>query len=183
MKEKIKKIILIISICYIVLITLALTFNLIKFKSRVAFPYNETHIQKLNEYEKELSTLNKNSCTDKIKEFIDYSKKTTYEEVSFQKMYNEIVIETPISLLDAKEACNIKEEETEEYDLIFTYATYLGIFESLFDDYHFLYEIRIIDITGRLFYEADNLKFQYNMLKHTEAKIISDLIEIEKRRG
>lgn len=185
MKEKLKNTLFVISIFYsviIIILTFITTNNLV---SSIELHDVEENRVKLTKYKKDLSLLEKNSCTEVISKIINHYEETSYNgNVNLKEMYE---YDNDNSLLSyymkAKENCNINEQDEEKYNLSMKFITSSIQRDETYQRYYFQYELKIFDYPTRLIVQPEITGIEYSINRIGELEIIEALIEICSREA
>ena len=180
MKEKIKNMLLPISIFYVVVIVTLMIFRINNFVTTVELSDNEENKTKLNEYKKEVAKLDKNDCTNLIEDIIKHYEDTSYNgEVKIKDMHD---YDTNNGLLDfylkIKETCKFSDEVLNEYNLPLKFVTASIQRDETYQRFYFQYELGFTDIYMRDIASATLTSVEYNINRGNELEIIDNLIKI-----
>ena len=180
MKEKIKSILLVISVFYVVIIVILMIFKINNFVTTVQLTDSDENKNKLNEYKEELALLEKNDCTSLIGELIKHYEDTSYDGVvkikdmwSYDENNGFLSFYTKI-----KETCNYDDEILKKYNLPSNFVTASIQRDELYQRFYFQYELGFLDIYMRDIAAATITSIEYNINRSTELEVIESLIEI-----
>lgn len=185
MKENIKKILLIVSMFYSVIVIVLMLFNMSNMVTSVDLHDTEDNKTKIKQYKNELSLLEKNNCTNVINEMIEYYEKTSYSgKVDLKKMYEDNYSKSFLSFyMDVRNECSLSDSFAQENKLPTKFLTEMMHREELYQRYLFQYEINIKDTFMRNIAAADITNIEYRISKDTELEIISILIDSLNKGG
>lgn len=180
MKEKIKKQVFAISIFYSVVILFLMILNITSAVTSIELYDSEENRSKLNEYKKEIATLNQNECTTTINKIIKYYENTSYEgKVELKDIYN--IEEGFLSYFgEMKDNCNLTDEQLKKYNLSNKFISSTIHQEEIFTKYYFQYELNFSDNLNRTIIEPTLYNIEYEISKNTQLEIISILLDISK---
>ena len=183
MKNKLKSIILGISIVYsfMVLILMLLSFNTAV--TTVELVDIEENILKLNNYQNEVNKLEQNSCTKVIKDLINYYEETSYNgKVKLKDIYDFGFEKSFLSFFgEMKNNCNLTEEELNKYNFPTKFLTTSVQQDELLKNYYFQYELSFKDFFTRSIVEPTLLITEYKINRSFQLEIIDNLIEISNK--
>ena len=185
MKEKIKKVLLIISLTFISMFSLIEIFNVITYSNKVYLEDRKENIEKLNIYKKEFNKLEDSSCKKSLGKYIERYEKTSYKgEVSLKDIYNELDYDDPITVIyqEIRNNCNITPEEIKEYELIHSILDSITSYEDIFSSHRFPYEINIIDKEMRDIIEPALNDYRYDRIKRSELSFIKNVLKLLNER-
>ena len=179
MKENLKKILFIISIFYSLVIIVLMLVTTSNLTYEIELYDNEENLKELESYKKELLSLNSNDCTKVIENIITYYENTSYNgKVNLKEMYNSNLEESFLSFYnEAKNNCNITDEDTNKYRLPNKFITASIQRDELYRPYMFQYELNIKDFYMRDIIEPDLPSMEYKINRESILEIISSLIE------
>lgn len=180
MKEKIKNQVFAISIFYSVIVIFLMISSLTSATTSVELYDSEENKTKLNEYKKEIATLNQNECTSTINKIVRYYENTSYNgKVDLKDIYN--IEEGFLSYFgEMKDNCNLTDEQLKKYNLPNKFISSTIHQEEMFTKYYFQYELNFSDILNRTIIEPSLYNTEYEISKNTQLEIISILIDISK---
>lgn len=185
MKHKIKNILFIISIFYsIVILTMTgiTTFNM---TDTIKLNDKKENKETLKNYKKQLSELEQNDCTNAIGKIIKNYEETSYNgDVNLREMYEYDIENSILSYYEeAKNKCQISEEDEEKYNLPIKFITVSIQRDEIYQPYYFQYELSIKDYPARLIAEFAISKLEYKINRELELEIISSLIELSRKEN
>ena len=183
MKEKIKIGLFFISIFYsfVVIVLMICSFN--SAVTSIELNDSDENISIINEYKMKLTTLEDNSCTFLINDFIEYYEKTSYNQhINLREFLED---ENNNSVLDfyekAKNSCNLSEEDIDYYNFPTKFIASAIQLDELLHTYYFQYEIGFDDKTMRNIIIPNLSRYEYTIRKSLQVDIIGDLIEIASK--
>lgn len=180
MKEKIKNQVFAISIFYSVVILVLMISNITSAVTSIELYDSEENRNKLNEYKKEIATLNQNECTTTINKIVKYYENTSYNgKIELKDIYN--IEEGFLSYFgEMKDNCNITDEQLKKYNLSNKFISSTIHQEEIFTKYYFQYELNFSDNLNRTIIEPTLYNIEYEISKNTQLEIISILLDISK---
>lgn len=187
MKEKIKLMLLGAFIFYTITIITLIIYNGKSINKTIEFPSNEEYTETLNTYKQQLSTMEKNTCTNAISNLINYYEKTNYTTITYKEYYNQMIKEQTPTLLSQfptiKKACNLNEQTINKYNFDFLFLTGTIQFDEILQNKYYNYELSIKDNYFRQIVEPNLIPYEYNTNRKSILIIISNLIEISKKEA
>ena len=180
MKEKLKFYLFASSIFYSITILLLIIFNISNSVTSIELFDSIENINKLNEYKKEVTLLEQNSCTNTINQMIDYYEQTSYNgKVNLKDIYNLGIEKSLLSFyIEIKENCDLTDKDIEKYNLPTKVLASSIQQDELLQNYYFQYELNLKDIFTRTVIEADISNTEYKISKNLQLEIIANLIEL-----
>jgi len=180
MKEKIKNQVFAISIFYSVVILVLMISNITSAVTSIELYDSEENRNKLNEYKKEIATLNQNECTTTINKIVKYYENTSYNgKIELKDIYN--IEEGFLSYFgEMKDNCNLTDEQLKKYNLSNKFISSTIHQEEIFTKYYFQYELNFSDNLNRTIIEPTLYNIEYEISKNTQLEIISILLDISK---
>ena len=180
MKEKIKNMLLPVSIFYVVMVVILMVFRINNFVTTLELIDSEGNKNKLNEYKEDLSRLDKNDCTNLIGSIIKHYEETSYDGmVKIKDMHDYDMNNGFLNFyLKLKEVCPFTEEILNEYNLPVKFVTTSIQRDELYQRYYFQYELSFVDTYMRDIVAASLNNIEYNINRGSELEIIKNLIQI-----
>ena len=184
-KEKIKNIILNLSIFYMLVVSALVLFNIATSVSELELNDSEENKNKIEELRLLNNSLKQDECTKIIDDIINYYNNTSYNgTVKLNRLYSENKNIGFLSFyLDVKNACNITDEKAKELELPNTFVTAAIQHDELFQAYMYQYELKISDTITRMVIEPELNNINYTIRKNHELKAINALVEYAKERN
>lgn len=184
MKENIKKMIVGSFIFYCTTIVILMLFNYNNAVVEILVSDTELNMQTLNNYKKQVQLLEKNECTEVISALIDYYEKFSYDtSVNLKEIYDYDMENGGLRFFsEAREKCNLSDDDIVEYDLIQKFMSYVISGEHFYQKYMFQYEISLKDIGTRRIGESALDNIDYSINQKTKLEIIDNLLEIYNER-
>ena len=175
MKDEIKKLLLIFSIIYSIIIIVLISYSYNTSINTMEFNDDEENIETLNYYKNELNNIEESACKNEINKLINYYEKTSYNgNVNLKDKYmNEIgIIDYGASIIDS---CHLSNSDRNKLGLKLISAAIQ--FDEVLELLRFQYEIRIPDLNNRSTLEIDLNTIRYNINRKNQLEIIEILID------
>ena len=185
MKEKIKKVLLIISFTFIIFFSLIEIFNLVTYTNKIFLEDRNENIEKYEKYKNEYNKLEESECKESFGKYIERYGETSYKgEVSLKDIYNNLAYDdsVPVMYQDIRKKCNITDEEVKEYELVHSILDSITGYEEIFNSHRFPYEISLKDKQMREIIEPTLNYYSYDRIKRSELSFIKNVLTLLNER-
>lgn len=175
MKEKIKNIIITISIFYMISISLLTIINLHNTTTKIYVKMKD-FTKEFIELKEKVESIDNIECKNSIKKMIDKSEKYVIKEkldLKDLRKNGSLIPEYGQTL----KKCNISQKDS-EYLSPYVLNSVL-IYEEYFKDISYDYELSLRDIEGRIISEISMNHSKLNSNKHLEIELINKIIEVQ----
>lgn len=180
MKEKLKYILVAISICYSVTILFLMFISFNNSTNILKLSDSKKNLEQLEVLKNDLSTIKNKSCVNSINGLIEYYEKTSYTgEVNLKERFNSY--DSSLNYIESiKKNCNINNEQIKNNNLdidLLAAATQLD--EELLK-YYFQYEMKLPDEFNRKVIEPEMTNMRYRINRKLLLESISKFIVLSK---
>lgn len=184
-KEKVRNIILNLSVFYVLVVSALVIFNIATAVDSVELNDSEENLKRIEELRLANNNLNQDECTNVINDMIKQYVNTSYAgETKLSEIYNYTNNNSFLNFyMDVKDACEISDERSKELKLPTLFVTAVVQQDELIQTYMYQYELKISDAITRMVLEPSLVNVEYTIRKNTELDIIAKLVEHATERN
>ena len=182
--KRLRDLLLSISVLFSIFALIFMIANLIFTKTTVELSSNSQISKEISRLKQDITELGEGECKTFLNETLFKIEKGNFNgSVKIKDLYNYINENAFLpTYTQAKEKCNITDEETEKYNLNSKYLGVIIMPDLIIDKYYFNYEFHLKDELRRVM-EPDIDSITFNSYRLGALRIISDYIDIVNERS
>lgn len=167
----------IIGSIFVIILIIVSFFNV---KRSIEITTNEANETRLNNLKYRVRMISDGECKDFLNDYISKVDNGNFKGDVKLKDINDYIINDYSAIMaynEAKEKCNISNEEIEKYGINGKFLTILSLTDSLFNKYLFTFELNIKSEL-RSIAESNTDSIVYNSIRFEQIEILNDFVNI-----
>ena len=167
----------IIGSIFVIILIIVSFFNV---KRSIEITTNEANETRLNNLKYRVRMISDGECKDFLNDYISKVDNGNFKGDVKLKDINDYIINDYAAIMaynEAKEKCNISNEEIEKYGINGKFLTILSLTDSLFNKYLFTFELNIKSEL-RSIAESNTDSIVYNSIRFEQIEILDDFVNI-----
>ena len=180
MKNKIKIVLFVMSITFIMAFILIEIINLVTFNDKIYLEDKKENLTRLYECKNKVSNLEDGMCKTSLEKYVKRYEDTSYKGyISLKDVFNNLEsYSIPKSYQEIKNNCNITEDDVKEYGLIYYVLDSMITYEEFLNNRRFPYEIKIQDKLLRDIAEPTLDMYRYEKIKRSELSFMESVLDL-----